>query len=270
LIKTDLGRRIHACVSRAAQNLRLLLYIEWRINWRSRGHLVKMSRWKYLLLLVLQRRRLTIQDLAVSHGEPLSFHAGALWILRRLNMSRMKLYLETVSKIVKNLDIFNTTFVFRWLTTCLGQGASICGVHSSILLRVRSRHVLLAATHNLLKDLLWRYICQRRAFHRNLRRLWLSVLLHLLMFIVAHQLIVEDINVWLVSLFSQPSIVFTIFVCLLPLFLRVIKRAYFRFITSGPLLINLFKTGLVLHHRRFSYICQDGIVSRQWYDTCCT
>ena len=96
----------------------------------------------------------------------------------------------------------------------------------------------------------------------------LSVLLQLLMFIVAHKLVVEGIYVGLIPLLSEATVVLALLVRLLPLFLSVVKGAYFRFIAASSL-YKVIKMKL-LHRRIFSCTCPDGTVAPQLCGTCCT
>ena len=63
----------------------------------------------------------------------------------------------------------------------------------------------------------------------------LSVLLHLLMLIEAHELIVEGHYVGLIPLLSETTVVLALLIRLLSLFLSVVKSAYFRFIAASSL-----------------------------------
>ena len=163
VIETALGRGIKPWRLRAsAQNLGLRLDIvllrlihssslSWRFKLWLCNHL--------LFWLVLKRWWLTTYNLSRSWWlRSGNFHARTLRKMRRLNLSRQKMNLKAICQIVKNLNFFSCTLVFRRLAIRVQLRTCISGIHSRIFLRESRRCVLLAIANNLLYDLLWRNI----------------------------------------------------------------------------------------------------------------
>ena len=157
--------------------------------------------------------------------------------------------LKTVRLVFKRLNLFDTILVLGWWTVSIDDRTTVGRVHSRIFLRKTGGSVL---ADDLL-DYLLRWNIGYLAFDSDL--LWstggiiggglphdLLILLHLLVLVVIGQLDVKGVSVWLVPLLCQTSIVLALFVCLLSLFLSVIKGAYFRFITASSLLKKKIKT----------------------------